>query len=928
MTQRDLRALVSWMAATLSLLAAPASAAELDLVYSGGLRGFSRASGRFELQDRLQPALDAAGRTVTHVHIVHGLLARGDLEMSTLDGSIEGVLTFARSEDKQCDDGVLVQTWRTPTERFVPLQSADGTLAPALPVLDATLENRRLHRCTGGDVIVAAFIEPNAPPPDARSYDVYALRTAYRWVTAEGDYMQLGLPRREPGRRLGVIREALATTEGARLVDSGDFMEPGQDSGDEELALSRQLGFDVLQALDPLALAPGAAELGRGVETLVADAEEHGLPYVATNWQRDDGGEPWFPTVLRRKVPDGDELVDVAFLGVTDPTMASRLPPELLAGVTLLDPVPAVQDHVDALLASVDRPDAIVLLVNPTTELQRRLRSALYGIDLLLGDPTAATFRVDATTVTFRNVGDAYKAAPVTLPLDGIAAATLRVQDGAATSVTVRPLEVSASAPSDPDLTATLTDLQVRRDLDRQSVLIPPDDPLTGVTEERWEKLVCEAVMERTGADAVFIDKLAPHRPSPGGLTEVQVADRLRGGHVLEVHRVEGSDFVEMLRSADPVKDIHCGAATNTLFPVVHGQFVNPSRTYRVATTNTTRRGPLGAALSRTSSLMLGEQPTFREVRDAEGSLTLERAVLETLRQAGTREGWVDAWMTRSPRQWRPLLLLNIRRLGVHVTRFQGAGTSLYEAVPESLLHAPSSFTLGGNADIALEFSSASALTDLRFQASYTRFVIDGLPAQEIADDWILSTSVELPIAGTPYARWFQARPFVQVSLDSEFTPFSREDGTSFPRQLDLSAFGGVSFAPGPWLRSFRIGGFLNRDMGRLDDKGTEYGARWSGATFHIFKPRAFLIVRTAWDVQVFGNTPLDDAADLRLRMWGEVNAAVRIWRALRFGLFAQGLLAQGRVAETAAPAGSLTFGASFELSAALRLDARPRLFP
>ena len=38
--------------------------------------------------------------------------------------------------------------------------------------------------------------------------------------------------------------------------------------------------------------------------------------------------------------------------------------------------------------------------------------------------------------------------------------------------------------------------------------------------------------------------------------------------------------------------------------------------------------------------------------------------------------------------------------------------------------------------------------------------------------------------------------------------------------------------------------------------------------------------------------------------------------------------LAQGRVAETAAPAGSLTFGASFELSAALRLDARPRLFP
>ncbi|MCO4771891.1 MAG: hypothetical protein KDA24_17805, partial [Deltaproteobacteria bacterium] len=669
----------------------------------------------------------------------------------------------------------------------------------------------------------------------------------------------------------------------------------------------------------------GVSELALGPAALAAEARARSLPYVATNWQQE--GEASFPRVLRVSVPSGEETVDIAFLGVTDPTFATGLPTELLEGLTLVDPVSSVQAEVDALRASPTPPQLVVLLVQPSAELQQRLRSVLYGVDLMLGDPTAATFRVASSEVRFRNVGGAFKAAPITLPLDGIAAATVTLGE-APERVVVRPLEVSSTSPMDRELTATLSELHAREDVELGKPLIPPDEPLAGVSEARWTKLVCEALLQRTGADAAFLDGLAFHRPTPGPLTERQVVDRLRGGHIVEVHRIDGNRLAALLPAADGMTPVRCGAPTNTFFPRVHGRFVDPNRTYRIATTDVTRRGPLGPLLSRGSSELIGHQPKFRAVQTDDGPLTLATAVLETLEEAAEDEDWVTSWLDRTPNQWRPQLLLNIRRLGLHITWFEGARTDRYEAVPESLLNSPSSFTLGGGADIALEGSSAKLLADLRFTANYVRFVIAGLPPQEVADDWVLSTSLEAPVLGTPYARWFQVRPFVQASLDSEFTPFVADNGTELPQQADLSAFGGIAFSPGPWLRSFRLGPFVNRDLGRLTDKGTEFGARLTGATRHLLPPRAVILVSTAWDVQVFADTPQDDAADLRLRAWGEVRGSVRLVRALSLGIFAQGLLVQGRVPQTSTPAGSITVGASFDLSTAVRLDVRPRVFP
>ncbi|MCO4773885.1 MAG: hypothetical protein KDA24_27885, partial [Deltaproteobacteria bacterium] len=222
-----------------------AEGAELDLVYSGGLRGFSRTSARFELQDRMGPALEAAGVDVGEVEVLHGLLAQDDLELWPESGTLAAALAFAKSADRACDHGVLVDTWRTPTERFLPGPAGDD-LSPQLPVPDGIRQSRRLHRCEGGGVVVNALVEPHAPAPDARPLDAFDIRTGFRWLTPVGTYLQLGHPRREPGRRLGVLRKAL-TAPGSRFVDSGDFLEGGQWAEDTLVADSRVIGFEVLE---------------------------------------------------------------------------------------------------------------------------------------------------------------------------------------------------------------------------------------------------------------------------------------------------------------------------------------------------------------------------------------------------------------------------------------------------------------------------------------------------------------------------------------------------------------------------------------------------------------------------------------------------------------------------------------------------------
>lgn len=897
---------------------APALSRGLDLVYTGGLRGLGPARSRPELQDRLRPALHAAGIAIERVDVLHGLLAQGDVELWPVDGRIESALAYAAGEPT-CDEGVLVQTARTPTERFV---AAPG--APDLPVRDALIEPRRWQTCEAGGVSAVALTPPEGPGAEAARLTSFDLRTAFRWQSTEHEWLQLSRPRREPGRRLGVIRAALAERAGARFVDAGDFVDAGGAANDATARARRAASFQVLRDLGPAALAVGASELADGLAPLLQAAAE--LPYIATNWRWTEG-EPALPPLLRVALP-GEPPLEVAFLAVTDPAAAAHSPGLAAGGVELIDPVEAVNATVDALNAGDTPPDLVVLLAHVPPALQADLQSRLRGVDLLLGDPTAATFRVHTARTELRAVGASFKAAPISLPLDGIAAVHVAF-DPSVRSVEVQPLEVTAESPSDSELTVTTTALRAAAALALDRPLIPATDPLLGVSDARWQKLVCEAVLDATGADVAFLGGLPRSLPTPGGLTALQVADRLEGGHTVEVHRADGDRFLGFLYAADGAAPIHCGAATGVLKPKASGRVIDPLRTYRVATTDVTRASTrLGDLLPNASSSLVGHLPQFRTLEGADGPLTLDRAVLDALDGATSAPDWVPAWEGRSASDKRPQWMLNLDRLSLRLQRFEGPQTTAYAAVPESGLSSSSSFTIGGDADLSLDLSSRHVRTDLRFVGAYTSYAVDGEDAEETADAWRVSSSIELPLAALPPNTAFQLLPFAELGFDSEFTPVELDTGGTLPRRADLSVFGGLSVARVAGLRSMRLGPFVNRDLGQLDTKLTEFGGRFLGTTFHSPLPMSALWVTTAWDVQVFAPTAQDDASDLRLRMWGEVRGSVRLVRALSLGVYVQGLLVQGRVAATDTPAGTVTVGVALDLAAALRLDVRPNLFP
>ncbi len=899
--------------------AEPVEPPGLDFVYSGRLEGLSRGSELFELQERLRPALDQAGVQVERIEVLHGVMAQGDAELWPVDGRVASALAYAAGQPS-CDEGELVQTARTPTERFFAMP---GTVE--LPVRDALAEPRRQQRCTAGGVEAMVLTPPDGPGAEALKLDAYDLRTAFRWVAGEGGWMQIGRPRREAGRRLGVIRKALAERPGALYLDAGDFLSPRRDHGDPSWLDGRAISFSMLESLSPAALAPGAAELALGPAALVDEASSRALPYVATNWALPEGA-PTLPRFRIVKLETGEGPLSIAFLGVTDPAVVARVPEIAAEQLELLDPVPAVNAAVDELLASDDPPDLIVLLSHAGTDLQARLRGRLRGVDLLLGDPTAATFRVDTTRTTFRDVGGAFKAAPVTLPLDGLATARVTFEDGRPAAVETSPLQIRPDSPADPELTQATTEWNARRDQGLGRPLIPAEEPLAGVSDARWTKLVCEAVLDATGADSVFVSGLPFYRETPGPLTELLVRDRLGGGHTIEVHKVDGDRMKTFLAAARGGAPIQCGASASS--PLAHGRFIDPLRTYRVATTDLSRRdGRLGELLARASSDLVGHRPKFGTLRGEAGTLGLTDAVLGSLRAARAEDpSWAAAIQARSPKDVRPLWLFDLRRLSLQLVRFEGVKSDAYGSVPETLLAAPSSFTLGLEADLGFEFSSRHLRADLRFVTAYTRIAVDGLPPLETADDWKLSSSIELPVATFPPRGAFQLIPFVEGQFDSEYTPAETEDGTVLPRQLDLSGFLGLSAARRSWLRSMRLGAFVNRDLGQLDDKSTEFGGRFTGATFHSVLPLAALWITTAWDVQVFGDTPTDDESDLRLRMSGEVRASVRLVRWLRIGLFVRALLVQGRVEATSVPAGTAVFGVALDVAGALRMNAGPKL--
>lgn len=897
-----------------SLLLSTALAGTVEIAYSGGLRGIGSERYTFELHERVGPLLDAREITVEGVDSVHGLLSQGPWTVVSGDAELGSLLELV-ARGPSCKPAWIATALRTSTERLV-FPDTLGDLADELD--EVRREDVRVQDCRWGDLQAYALAPVDTTEPLVWDLEAFDIRRGHRIRTSAGTLYLEGRPRQEASRRIATLDSLLRDLPQARFVDAGDFVDGASAHAHGAVSSHRDYAFELLAGLDPVALVPGTGELLEGPGPLLAKAAELGLPYTVSNWQPEDPALA-LPDHLRHTFHTADGDVDVAFVGVVDPEFVlQRIGP--VSGVTFSDPVDAVSGTVAALRAAQDPPDAILVVGQLQPEMVRRFNVSLHGVDLLLGNTSAPTLRVAQSHADLRAVSRAEHAAPLTLPLDGVARLTLELADDRLTAVDVRPLIVDADLPAADDVRQRVT--AVRRALYPQydHELVPAPDPMAGIDEETWNRLVCEAVLEHTGADVALLADLPFRRSEPGSMTALQAAERLSMPDHLEIVPIDGDRMVSVLNAAAGDVPLHCGAPLGTRFPRVRGRWVLPDRTYRVATTDRTRLATaVGAILDAGASDLVGHRPKVRPVEHLGESELLRHAVLRRFESWNIQDDdWTQGVVARTYDTLQPLWLLHVRRLNLQAQYFRGSGTDRFALVPETLVNSPTSFTLGTDVDVALDHSSAKTFWDLRFRLAYAQLLVQGEDPAETADDLRVSTSLTLPMARFP-SKGFGLMPYLEVLFDTEVTPVVDSAGV-LPRQGDLSLTAGLSSTIWQGLRRVRLGAFVNRDMIRLDDKATEYGGRLEVETRHDLARASAVRLSTMWDLQVFGNTPLDDEADLRSRLWGELRLSFRLYRYLSLSTYAQALVVSGRIPETLDPAATVTAGASLDLAAAFRL--------
>lgn len=918
---------------------AAAPPASLHIVYTGGTGGLGADRYTFGIHRQLSAAADTAGLEVLRSRVQHGVLHQGDHVVVAADGLVATAAAFVRDGTPRCDAPVTLVTLSTPTERAV-LPDTPWSDTLAAQVQDATHGTVQRRRCTAGGVDAWWMSPADAPPIlwDARAFDVrLALGFDLGAAGEEASVLVLGLPRLEAARRAHRLLALRAATPDTMFVDGGDFVDGASTVRFGETSLHRATGFDLLSRLDPAALVPGANELASGPAAFLLEARTHGLPYVAANWSATDPDLD-LPDVLRRtfRGPQGD--LDVAFVGIIDPIVQTQVAGLAVQGVTLTDPLVALRAVVDSFHASDAPPDLVVLVSYASPDLQARLRRLAYGVDLFIGDRWAPTVRVQQTRWTTAHIPGTMEASPITLPMDGVATAEVQFADDHPVQVTVTQWPVVHDDPADPRVRAAITKVRLDALPQADDLLLPtpPEGPLATVSHAAFAKLACEAVLEATQADIVLLPVLPEGDLVPGPLTSALAASRLAVLDKLELHRLDGdraNDVLELLGDAIPTA---CGGDIGRKGAKVGGRSLNADLTYRIVTTDRARlTTDAGSLLDGGNAGLVLQLPRVRPLLDSLGQpRTLQNVALNQMRAWRDRQGseaWTAQVLARSPATKEAAWLLDIDKLSLQVSTFgRTERPDAYAEVPETLINSPASLTIGGALDLTLRYDGTKLLWDARAQASYVRLAVADADAQETADDWQVATSLSLPVARFPRKKDPGFMPYLEARYDAEFTPLDGADGTPLPRQADLSGTIGLSATSWKWLKRLRLGAFLNQDMGRLPGnaadlpaKGVEAGGRLELQTQHDLAKASSVRIKTALDGQVFAATPQDDAADLRLRLFGEVRLQLRLIRWLDVSLFGQGLVAQGRVPETSQVVASGTVGASIDMAASFLLRKR-----
>jgi len=925
------------------------SPASARVIYTGGLDGIGSGLYTYETVRALWAADDALGGRLTALEVHHGAVALGPFGLHADDGKVATLVAALAEGPPTCGEEQPVVALRLTGEVLSFDSGARPVLVEHLLGRGAEETSRTQRACVGAEGRALTLVGPPGTEPDTwdlASWEFQrALHGAWEDPPVAGGpavvpqpLRLLAPPVQEASRLHALIKQLQAEDPAALYVDAGDFLAGASSVEDDALSLHRPLSWSMLEALSPTALVPGRSELIAGWTALAAELEDHALPYVATNLALTEtpdtppGADPCdspahpLPRCVRATVDTPEGPVRIAFIGILDPELHTWIPALAHDGVTITDPLLGTQDLVWALQRGPEPPHALVALTTASGEHQATLRRGLRGVDLMAGDPTFATLRVEEQTVDLAKVSAGRKGAPLTLSLDGLATLELFVEDDDLARVRNRPVLLPGSLPLDRDVARQIQETRLRTYAALDQPLVPPadpDDPARPWSQEAWSSLVCEAVRQQSDGDTVLLRALPAPTRIPGGLTELLASDPLALLDRIVVFRLPGDELQAVLDRSFGLVPVACGATSASA--KAWGRSLDDDRIYRLITTDRSLVAtPLGEILDRLRTPGPLDPRLQTEVLGPQDQrLSLRTAALQGLRAqrgadgdlSGVREVLVTDASSAKPTQW----LLHLRGAELGLDRFEGVEDTAFASVPETMATSPSSTTVALAGDLALERSGEDAVWDLRYRTTYETLAIEGI-REEVADDWQLSSSLTLPVADFPVLGSRRWAPFTELRYDSEYSP--ADDTSDATTQADLSLAAGLAAEAGGALDLLRVGGFVNRDLANLDDKPSELGLRTEVET-DVSLAR-YLDWKSSLDLTLWAATADDDASDLRLKSTARTGVAMPLARWLDLAVFVESFVIQGRVPQTEDFGSAWTVGAALDAAGAWQLGRPP----
>lgn len=746
--------------------------------------------------------------------------------------------------------------------------------------------------------------------------------------SSEETLYSIAKPVHELSRTYANIELRKELSQNLLYVDAGNFVDGASSVVPFGLSLHRPLGFKSLELLKPVALGFGYQELIGGLPSFASEIDAHTLPYIASNWTSEDPRYT-FPTSVTQNVLIGKQQVIISFVSVLDPKLHAAIPSLEQQGIRIEDPVSATQAVIDELYASKSPPNVVVVLSTASAPILEDLRRELRGAQLLIGDSTFATLRVKERQTHFLDIGTGLKAAPLTLPMDGLAETRLFFKKDDDTShpilssVFSRPIPIIGTAPHDPNIRREITDNRLSTYLANDIELITPTE--TGIhskfSQTQWEQIVCEALRSKTKGDTVFLRGLPSSPKLPGTLSKREVADALAVMDVVEEHRIKGDRLLRFLDQSYGTTPIVCGAKPGDSSPKVKGRPIDPDQMYLIITTDLTRRSSILKNIipAHQKSFPLDPKNSRTLQYDSETPLSLRVAVLEELETINKLEGPKNIssyLLEEAPNEKPPQWILRSRGLSLRTESFQGMEEEAFSDVPETQASSPSSSTIGYSADVAFEYSDTSIFSDLRYRSTFTELTT-GEEDNEIDDDWVLSTSISaigLSLS-TGQLMWM---PYSEFLYDSEYTPIELEDGSTSPfKQSDLSVRTGFSTIKWRDIRNIKVGALANRDISQLQEKPTEFAGLFQWETWSSFNS---LLWTNTGEFLFYGQTKDDDSSDLRVRATADTKLSYPFSRLGSISIYGQGMAIKGRVPETASWGLAYNMGMSLDLQGAIVL--------